>query len=234
MPPVLPLESALNKQIIATNMVIAGFYHGDSARQDAWHFGGAVAGDFWGAGNVLQGFDRFAAPGLEPESIGVLGDQNGNTVGIRNGSLDGVIRFRSIDSPATAAKDAPEPREKLAELSKNEPVALGTTLHFDAWLEAAPFIEFNTSRGALARSLFMEPIRLQDGFLRVPEGPGIGTEPASGDGPDGGLSIWIAAPADAVSSATFFPSKPSTRPLRQDRRVEHRTQANQAPSRDAT
>src|SRR5262245_57601668 len=32
-----------------------------------------------------------------------------------------------------------------------------TTLHFDAWLESAPFIEFNTSQGPLARELFREP-----------------------------------------------------------------------------
>jgi L-alanine-DL-glutamate epimerase-like enolase superfamily enzyme len=52
-----------------------------------------------------------------------------------------------------------------------------TTLHFDAWLEAAPFIEFNTSRSALAADLFADPIRLVDGHVEVPTGPGIGVEP---------------------------------------------------------
>jgi L-alanine-DL-glutamate epimerase-like enolase superfamily enzyme len=52
-----------------------------------------------------------------------------------------------------------------------------STLHFDAWLEDAPFIEFNTSQGPLARELFASPIRLDGGFLAVPTAPGVGTEP---------------------------------------------------------
>ena len=52
-----------------------------------------------------------------------------------------------------------------------------TSLHFNAWLPHAAFIEFNTSQGPLARELFRDPIRLVDGYLNVPTGPGIGTEP---------------------------------------------------------
>ena len=52
-----------------------------------------------------------------------------------------------------------------------------TSLAFDAWLPAAPYIEFNTSQGPLARGLFRDPIRLVDGYLAVPTGPGIGVEP---------------------------------------------------------
>ena len=43
--------------------------------------------------------------------------------------------------------------------------------------DPAPFLEFNTSRSPLARDLFTNPIRLEDGWLRVPEGPGVGVEP---------------------------------------------------------
>lgn len=52
-----------------------------------------------------------------------------------------------------------------------------TSLHFNAWLEHSAFIEFNTSQGPLARELFRDPIRLEDGYLAVPTGPGIGVEP---------------------------------------------------------
>jgi L-alanine-DL-glutamate epimerase-like enolase superfamily enzyme len=53
-----------------------------------------------------------------------------------------------------------------------------TSLHFNAWLEHAAYLEFNVSQGPLARELFRDPITLQaDGTLLVPTGPGIGVEP---------------------------------------------------------
>jgi L-alanine-DL-glutamate epimerase-like enolase superfamily enzyme len=50
------------------------------------------------------------------------------------------------------------------------------SLHFNASLRRAVFIEFNTSQGPLSRSLVKEPLRLEDGYVRVPEGPGLGVE----------------------------------------------------------
>lgn len=50
------------------------------------------------------------------------------------------------------------------------------SLHFTAFLRRAPFVEFNTSQGPLSRSLVKEPLQLEDGYLRVPEGPGLGVE----------------------------------------------------------
>lgn len=53
-----------------------------------------------------------------------------------------------------------------------------TSLHFNAWLEHAAYLEFNVSQGPLARDLFARPITLEpDGTLLVPTGPGIGVEP---------------------------------------------------------
>lgn len=51
------------------------------------------------------------------------------------------------------------------------------SLHFNAWLEHAAFLEFNTSQGPLARELFKNPIRLRNGFLSVPDSPGFGVDP---------------------------------------------------------
>ena len=53
-----------------------------------------------------------------------------------------------------------------------------TSLHFNAWLEHAAYLEFNVSGGPLARELFDDPIVLEsDGTLLVPTRPGIGVEP---------------------------------------------------------
>lgn len=50
------------------------------------------------------------------------------------------------------------------------------SLHFNAFLRRASFVEFNTSQGPLSRSLVKDPLRLIDGYLEVPEAPGLGVE----------------------------------------------------------
>ena len=50
------------------------------------------------------------------------------------------------------------------------------SLHLNAFQRRAQFIEFNTSQGPLSRELVRDPLRMTDGFLRVPEGPGLGVE----------------------------------------------------------
>jgi len=50
------------------------------------------------------------------------------------------------------------------------------SLHLNAFQRRAQFIEFNTSQGPLSRELVCDPLRMTDGFLRVPEGPGLGVE----------------------------------------------------------
>jgi L-alanine-DL-glutamate epimerase-like enolase superfamily enzyme len=50
------------------------------------------------------------------------------------------------------------------------------SLHFNAYLRRATLVEFNTSQGPLSRSLVKDPLKLEDGYLRVPDGPGLGVE----------------------------------------------------------
>ncbi len=50
------------------------------------------------------------------------------------------------------------------------------SLHLTAFQRRAEFVEFNTSQGPLSRELVNNPLRLEDGFLAVPEGPGLGVE----------------------------------------------------------
>ncbi len=50
------------------------------------------------------------------------------------------------------------------------------SLHLNAFQRRAVFIEFNTSQGPLSRDIARNPLRLEDGYLRVPEGPGLGIE----------------------------------------------------------
>jgi L-alanine-DL-glutamate epimerase-like enolase superfamily enzyme len=50
------------------------------------------------------------------------------------------------------------------------------SLHLAAFQRRAPFVEFSTSQGPLSRLLVKEPLRMEDGFLQVPEAPGLGIE----------------------------------------------------------
>jgi L-alanine-DL-glutamate epimerase-like enolase superfamily enzyme len=50
------------------------------------------------------------------------------------------------------------------------------SLHLNAFQRRAVLVEFNTSQGPLSRSLVKEPLRLVDGYLEVPAGPGLGVE----------------------------------------------------------
>ena len=50
------------------------------------------------------------------------------------------------------------------------------SLHLTAFLRRAEFVEFSTSQGPLSRMLVKQPLRMEDGYLKVPEGPGLGVE----------------------------------------------------------
>ncbi len=50
------------------------------------------------------------------------------------------------------------------------------SLHLTAFQRRAEFIEFSTSHGPLSRDLVKEPLRMVDGYLPVPAGPGLGVE----------------------------------------------------------
>ncbi len=50
------------------------------------------------------------------------------------------------------------------------------SLHLTAFARRAEFVEFNTSQGPLSRALVKNPIGLEAGYLRVPEGPGLGVD----------------------------------------------------------
>jgi L-rhamnonate dehydratase len=50
------------------------------------------------------------------------------------------------------------------------------SLHLCAFQRRAEFVEFSTSQGPLSRMLVRDPLRMADGYLPVPEGPGLGVE----------------------------------------------------------
>jgi L-rhamnonate dehydratase len=50
------------------------------------------------------------------------------------------------------------------------------SLHLNAFMRRAVFQEFNVTSGPLSRDLCLNAIGLEDGSLRIPQGPGLGVE----------------------------------------------------------
>ena len=50
------------------------------------------------------------------------------------------------------------------------------SLHLNAFQRRAVFVEFSTSQGPLSRAMVKKPLRLVDGHVSVPGGPGLGVE----------------------------------------------------------
>ncbi|HLH36082.1 MAG TPA: mandelate racemase/muconate lactonizing enzyme family protein [Alloacidobacterium sp.] len=50
------------------------------------------------------------------------------------------------------------------------------SLHLNAFMRRAVFQEFNVTSGPLSRDLCVNPLQLEDGMLRIPQGPGLGVE----------------------------------------------------------
>jgi L-rhamnonate dehydratase len=50
------------------------------------------------------------------------------------------------------------------------------SLHMNAYLKRSLFLEFNVSSSPMLRELCREPIRMEDGWIQVPQGPGLGVE----------------------------------------------------------
>jgi L-rhamnonate dehydratase len=50
------------------------------------------------------------------------------------------------------------------------------SLHLNAFMRRSVFLEFNVTQGPLSREICKNPIQMKDGFVDVPQGPGLGVE----------------------------------------------------------
>jgi L-rhamnonate dehydratase len=50
------------------------------------------------------------------------------------------------------------------------------SLHLNAFLQRSAFVEYNVTTGPLSREICLNPIQMKDGYLDVPQEPGLGVE----------------------------------------------------------
>jgi L-alanine-DL-glutamate epimerase-like enolase superfamily enzyme len=48
------------------------------------------------------------------------------------------------------------------------------SLHLNAYLMQAQYLEYNTASSSLLNTLCREPLRMDDGYIQIPDGPGLG------------------------------------------------------------
>jgi L-alanine-DL-glutamate epimerase-like enolase superfamily enzyme len=65
---------------------------------------------------------------------------------------------------------------KLCPHAWGSDILAAATLHFVCFLSRETYIEFNVSEDPVSRDLVTEPLRLRDGLVTLPPGPGLGVE----------------------------------------------------------
>ena len=50
------------------------------------------------------------------------------------------------------------------------------SLHLNAFMRRSVFVEFNVTSGPLSREICRNPLCMKDGYVDVPQGPGLGVE----------------------------------------------------------
>ncbi len=83
----------------------------------------------------------------------------------------GLTVGRQIADFATRRQAECVPHAWLTDLLK------AASLHLNAYLMHSLFLEYNVSSASLLNTLCREPIRMRDGMIPVPAGPGLGVEP---------------------------------------------------------
>jgi L-alanine-DL-glutamate epimerase-like enolase superfamily enzyme len=113
------------------------------------------------AGEQLAGYDAFERLALEGRVHTLQPDLSrcgGLTVGRQIADFAGR---RQIDCV---------PHAWLTDLLK------AASLHLNAYTMNSLYLEYNVSTASLLNTLCVEPIRMQDGYVPVPTGPGLGVE----------------------------------------------------------
>jgi L-alanine-DL-glutamate epimerase-like enolase superfamily enzyme len=99
---------------------------------------------------------------------------------IERGGLDVIQPDLTRCGGFTAARKIVHMAERANRLiiphSWSSDLLTAASLHLTAFQRRAEFVEFSTAHGPLSRQLVREPLRMIDGYLAVPEGPGLGVE----------------------------------------------------------
>jgi L-alanine-DL-glutamate epimerase-like enolase superfamily enzyme len=131
-----------------------------------------------------EDYDGYAALSDAVDTLIACGEQEATEWGFRTLLERGHVDVIQPDLSRCGGFTAARKIAHLAELYNRlciphawtSDLLTAASLHLNAFLRRAVFQEFNVTAGPLSRELCLNPIRLEDGMLRVPQGPGLGIE----------------------------------------------------------
>ena len=139
--------------------------------------------------------DITPAPGTPHAGWGAQTHQRG-----LGGAIDAYLRGKKLEKPQLLTAASPDkmklewykPAARRALGDRNdllvdagwlvhrtpkEAIALtAASLHLNAFMRRSVFVEFNVTSGPLSREICRNPISMRDGYIDVPQGPGLGVE----------------------------------------------------------
>jgi len=131
-----------------------------------------------------EDYDGYARLAEAVETPIAAGEQEGTHWGfqqlIERGKIDIVqpdlSRCGGLTTAKKIARMVEEKKLRIIPHAWSSDILTATTLQFLASVKNAELIEFNVSSGEISRHLAKEPIRLKNGFVEIPDAPGLGIE----------------------------------------------------------
>ena len=131
-----------------------------------------------------EDYDGYAQVASSVDTLVACGEQEATEWGfeqlIKRGKVDVLQPDLTRCGGFTVARKIVHMAERANVLviphSWSSDLLTAASLHLNAFQRRAVFVEFNTSQGPLSRAMVKEPLRLVDGYVSVPGGPGLGVE----------------------------------------------------------
>ena len=131
-----------------------------------------------------EDYDGYAQVASSVDTLVACGEQEATEWGfeqlIKRGKVDVLQPDLTRCGGFTVARKIVHMAERANVLviphSWSSDLLTAASLHLNAFQRRAVFVEFNTSQGPLSRAMVKQPLRLVDGYVSVPSGPGLGVD----------------------------------------------------------
>lgn len=131
-----------------------------------------------------EDYDGYARVAEAVDTPVACGEQEGTEWGFHELIYRGKVDILQPDLTRCGGFTAARKIVHMAELANrlviphswSSDLLTAASLHLNAFQRRPVLIEFNTSRGPLSRAMVREPLRLEDGYVAVPQGPGLGVD----------------------------------------------------------
>jgi L-rhamnonate dehydratase len=131
-----------------------------------------------------EDYDGYAQLSGAVDTLIACGEQEATEWGFRTLIERGKVDVIQPDLSRCGGFTAARKIVNLAELNNRlciphawiSDLLTAASLHLNAFMRRSVFQEFNVTTGPMSRDLCHNPLQLEDGFARVPQGPGLGVE----------------------------------------------------------